>query len=181
MLRRGGVRVGGVVLGMLLAGCGANTGRTQQPVAASAPDSQVDTDRDGIADKDDACPGDAEDLNGYQDTDGCPDCRRVVNISMEEPLVFSTIYFADATAKLKPESLPLLDGNALLLQRYEDIHLVEVQGHAEPGEANGQALSDQRAEVVVAALVSRGIDRVLPPASADVVTSRLDDGHRPRV
>lgn len=32
-----------------------------------------DSDRDGIADADDACRGAAEDLDGFQDTDGCPE------------------------------------------------------------------------------------------------------------
>jgi outer membrane protein OmpA-like peptidoglycan-associated protein len=32
-----------------------------------------DSDHDGISDKDDACPDEPEDLDGYQDDDGCPD------------------------------------------------------------------------------------------------------------
>ncbi|MDD3642314.1 MAG: OmpA family protein [Candidatus Krumholzibacteria bacterium] len=32
-----------------------------------------DADRDGIEDKVDACPGEPEDFDGYQDDDGCPD------------------------------------------------------------------------------------------------------------
>ena len=32
-----------------------------------------DRDGDGIADRDDACPDEAEDLDGFQDEDGCPD------------------------------------------------------------------------------------------------------------
>jgi len=32
-----------------------------------------DTDRDGIKDKYDKCPNDPEDMDGYQDDDGCPD------------------------------------------------------------------------------------------------------------
>jgi OOP family OmpA-OmpF porin len=34
---------------------------------------EPDRDNDGIADTLDACPGAAEDLDGYQDADGCPD------------------------------------------------------------------------------------------------------------
>jgi Tol biopolymer transport system component len=33
----------------------------------------TDTDKDGIPDSSDSCPTQAETLNGYQDTDGCPD------------------------------------------------------------------------------------------------------------
>lgn len=32
-----------------------------------------DTDNDGIPDKYDSCPGEPEDIDGYQDSDGCPD------------------------------------------------------------------------------------------------------------
>ena len=32
-----------------------------------------DADRDGIPDSDDQCPNEAEDFDGYEDTDGCPD------------------------------------------------------------------------------------------------------------
>jgi outer membrane protein OmpA-like peptidoglycan-associated protein len=34
---------------------------------------KTDTDRDGIVDKDDKCPLDPEDKDGFEDTDGCPD------------------------------------------------------------------------------------------------------------
>ena len=33
----------------------------------------VDTDHDGMDNLDDACPTEAEDIDGYQDSDGCPD------------------------------------------------------------------------------------------------------------
>jgi outer membrane protein OmpA-like peptidoglycan-associated protein len=39
-----------------------------QPAVAPA-----DRDNDGIADDDDRCPDEAEDLDGFQDSDGCPD------------------------------------------------------------------------------------------------------------
>ena len=35
--------------------------------------SPTDTDGDGIADSSDSCPTDPETINGFQDTDGCPD------------------------------------------------------------------------------------------------------------
>jgi OOP family OmpA-OmpF porin len=59
--------------------------RTDVPAQrAAAPDSvghgaaavaveEQDTDRDGIPDGKDACPNDAEDHDGFDDTDGCPD------------------------------------------------------------------------------------------------------------
>ncbi|EPA05570.1 hypothetical protein BG20_I0432 [Candidatus Nitrosarchaeum limnium BG20] len=32
-----------------------------------------DTDNDGIPDSSDSCPNDPETINGFQDSDGCPD------------------------------------------------------------------------------------------------------------
>lgn len=52
--------------------------RTNAAIAAQCPARQVvtttaDTDRDGINDAEDACPSEAEDLDGFKDTDGCPE------------------------------------------------------------------------------------------------------------
>ena len=45
--------------------------------APNEPD-PIDSDRDGIIDSVDACPTQAEDFNGFEDTDGCPDIPPVV-------------------------------------------------------------------------------------------------------
>ena len=45
----------------------------QRPVVASAPRSSLDTDGDGIPDVRDRCPTVAEDMDGFEDDDGCPD------------------------------------------------------------------------------------------------------------
>jgi outer membrane protein OmpA-like peptidoglycan-associated protein len=37
------------------------------------PTAQTDTDRDGIPDREDRCPNEAEDRDGFEDDDGCPD------------------------------------------------------------------------------------------------------------
>ena len=41
----------------------------------------VDSDGDGINDDSDSCPSQAETINGYQDSDGCPDTVPVSNTS----------------------------------------------------------------------------------------------------
>ncbi|MCA9693475.1 MAG: OmpA family protein [Myxococcales bacterium] len=40
---------------------------------APAPAPAVDTDRDGVVDSSDACPAALEDLDGFEDDDGCPE------------------------------------------------------------------------------------------------------------
>lgn len=159
MRMRGGAGLLVALIGLIVGSCGSTDGHVQQPAAPTVAATRVDTDRDGIADPDDACPQDAEDANGYQDTDGCPDCRRELMISMAEPLVLASISFADGGATLRPKAQVDLDADAQLMTTHEEVRLVEVQGHAEPSESNPQALSDLRAEAVVAALVSRGVAR----------------------
>jgi outer membrane protein OmpA-like peptidoglycan-associated protein len=49
------------------------------------PQAPRDRDRDGIADRDDACRDKPEDKDGYQDQDGCPDPTVVVRFRVEDP------------------------------------------------------------------------------------------------
>jgi hypothetical protein len=56
----------------LLVGCGAATPAVERaPIDAALVD--PDRDRDGLADAYDVCPCEAEDVDGFEDGDGCPD------------------------------------------------------------------------------------------------------------
>jgi OmpA-OmpF porin, OOP family len=49
-------------------------GPSPRPAVAEIPRTEgPDADLDGVEDEDDACPKDAEDVDGYLDADGCPD------------------------------------------------------------------------------------------------------------
>ncbi len=70
-----------LVLVMAAGACaGAGSGRPvmdQQPgpgTREAAHAGPVDSDDDTVADGDDSCPEDPEDLDGHMDEDGCPDC-----------------------------------------------------------------------------------------------------------
>ena len=54
----------------------------------------TDTDGDGILDSNDKCPTQAETVNGYQDTDGCPDVNE--KKALEDKKVADTKKIADA-------------------------------------------------------------------------------------
>ncbi len=43
------------------------------PMSRAKKPSAKDTDKDGVPDNKDQCPGNPEDLDGFEDTDGCPD------------------------------------------------------------------------------------------------------------
>jgi OmpA-OmpF porin, OOP family len=66
-----GVRMG--VGRGLTAAIGSPTFRAVAALTYTAPLKARDTDRDGLLDADDACPRDAEDGDGWQDEDGCPE------------------------------------------------------------------------------------------------------------
>lgn len=72
---------------------GAGTGLTRgigspdlRLVAALSfdPPTERDNDLDGIVNKDDACPDQPEDKDGYQDADGCPDPSTRVHITVQD-------------------------------------------------------------------------------------------------
>jgi len=154
--------------------------------APAAPAPPVDTDQDGVLDRDDRCPtvagptdnagcpdsdGDGDGLvdrldrcpqqpetrNGFQDEDGCPD---------ELPAAVSQftgriegIAFQPNQAVLTPASLPVLDRAVAMLREHSGVRL-EIAGHTDnlgPAEQN-RTLSQARADAVRAYLVGHGID-----------------------
>ncbi len=115
-----------------------------------------DADGDNIPDDLDQCPDEGETLNGYQDTDGCPDKAPVE----EKTLILKGVNFETGKAKLTPESLPVLDDIAAQLQAAPNIAL-EVSGHTDNrgNAAKNTALSESRAQAVADYLLSKGISK----------------------
>jgi tetratricopeptide (TPR) repeat protein len=65
----------------------------------------LDSDGDGIPDKDDRCPNEPEDRNGYQDSDGCPDQAAFLEVKRAAEAAAQKKAEADATAtKMKAEA-----------------------------------------------------------------------------
>ncbi len=148
--------------------------------------SYSDRDGDGIPDFADRCLSEAEDYDGFQDDDGCPekdnDGDGVLDDDDECPdepgsppdgcpsgeatyrekqiFIRGKIQFETNSAKLKPSSNRLIDGVAVILREHSEIRHVRVEGHTDdvgPAGSN-QELSARRADSVRDALVKRGID-----------------------
>jgi len=132
-----------------------------------------DTDNDGdrVADRDDSCPNEPETYNGMEDEDGCPDRGSVV-VEDNHIMILDKIYFARGSSAISPASRPVGQGIAAPRIHTPPTRHVEVQGHASDDEARGEALADERASAVRAALVERGV----PPF---VLTSRGYGAARP--
>jgi outer membrane protein OmpA-like peptidoglycan-associated protein len=139
-----------------------------------------DNDQDRILDRDDSCPNEPETYNGSEDEDGCPDRGRIV-IEESSITILDKIYFRDGSSAIDPQSRPIVEAIAATLRGNPQIRMVEVRGHAGPGEANGWAISAERAAALRAALVALGVepDRLTVRAFGDsqpLDSSRSADG-----
>jgi outer membrane protein OmpA-like peptidoglycan-associated protein len=112
-----------------------------------------DRDADGVPDSVDRCP----DVAGPWETYGCPPYKKVTVLKDRLELK-EKLFFDWDKATLQPESYPVLDEVVLALQQNKGFK-VQVQGHtsSEGRVAHNQALSEGRAEAVLAYLVSHGI------------------------
>jgi outer membrane protein OmpA-like peptidoglycan-associated protein len=135
-------------------------------LALAAPN--IDGDGDGVPDRDDKCPADAETYNGYQDGDGCPDLAPRSVSSNDVIQIAERIAFAHDSAELKPVSFPVLDAIAIVIKNQpQQFPVVALEGHAADNERAPMKLSLARASAVRMALQARGVDpnRLLARAS----------------
>jgi outer membrane protein OmpA-like peptidoglycan-associated protein len=118
-----------------------------------------DRDRDGIPDATDACPDQPETVNGYLDTDGCPDQKpsrvQVTGTAIE---INQKINFATGKDVILPDSLPVLDDVAQAMRDYPKLK-IEIGGHTDNAgdDAKNQMLSKARADAVFEYLLAKGI------------------------
>ncbi len=117
-----------------------------------------DNDHDRIVDACDLCPNEPETYNGGCDEDGCPDTGGIC-VERSRIQIIEYVYFGQNRAEIAPESLPLLDAIAGVMNGNPQLTLVAVLGQTEPHERQREALARERAEAVIDALVSRGTAR----------------------
>jgi len=124
-----------------------------------------DDDGDGVPDAADGCPREPEDQDGCQDEDGCPDPGRAC-LQGERIEIPETIRFETGKAVIRPESHGILAEVAAVLREHPELRKLEVAGHTDDrgSDRKNLKLSQQRAEAVVAWLVSQGVaaERLVP-------------------
>jgi outer membrane protein OmpA-like peptidoglycan-associated protein len=120
-----------------------------------------DSDGDKITDAQDRCPNDAEDFDGFQDEDGCPEADNdhdgILDDEDECPedaeerggdgdgcpdkprivvrkgkfIIFGKVLFKTGSADISPKSEALLDDMAKLIEEQKQIKRIEIQGHTD--------------------------------------------------
>lgn len=121
----------------------------------------LDRDGDGILDKDDACPGAAEDLDAFEDEDGCPEddndrdqipdqsdecpdmpeepggdgdgcpSETFVKIVGDEMHIFGKVQFKLGSAEIDRRSDALLDQVAAALRANPQVERLRIEGHTD--------------------------------------------------
>lgn len=117
-----------------------------------------DTDGDGYADAEDGCPKLAEDFDGDDDEDGCPEEPQVV-VEKERIVIKDAVHFAVAKADILQTSHELLEQVAKVLRENPTLK-VRVEGHTDStGKPDfNRTLSERRAEAVRKFLVAAGVE-----------------------
>jgi OmpA-OmpF porin, OOP family len=117
-----------------------------------------DGDEDGIPDVLDNCPTE----KGPVINRGCPmSDRQKVAVREDRIEILEKIHFTFGSATIQRRSFAVLDQVAKVLQSHPDLVRVQVEGHTDStGNARANtALSQARAEAVVAYLAAHGVDR----------------------
>ncbi len=161
---------------------------------------ELDDDGDGVANSKDQCPNTAAgakvDANGCElDSDGdgvadskdqCPDTPKgdrvdMFGCSFKKEIKLPGVVFDTASADLRPESYPILDGAAEVLKRYPELK-IEVAGHtdARSSDAYNLDLSKRRAATVMKYLADKGVANGLTSRGygerQPVASNKTDEG-----
>lgn len=118
-----------------------------------------DRDRDGVDDAKDQCADQPETVNGYNDTDGCPDTKpQRVEVTADQIVIRQKVNFATGKATILPDSFSVLDDVAIAMKDNAQLR-VEIGGHTDNvgDDAQNQRLSKDRADAVWEYLLSKGV------------------------
>jgi hypothetical protein len=120
--------------------------------------SRTDTDKDGINDYLDQCPHDPEDIEGFADSDGCPD-GGIAAISNGEIQTFKPVYFDFGRSELKYDPQQALDQVIAIINQTPWVRRVLVGGHADSRgtDTANEKIAAKRADVVIQYMNTHGV------------------------
>jgi outer membrane protein OmpA-like peptidoglycan-associated protein len=141
-------------------------------------DLPLDSDNDGIFDKDDHCIDVMENYNGIEDDDGCPERKHIIE-STTDIVTLEPIEFEFDKDVLRDSAYPILDEVVDALKLNSSITLVEVEGHTDEqgNDAYNLDLSKRRAATVMRYLVDHGIDKLRLTSEGYGETKPVDRRH----
>jgi outer membrane protein OmpA-like peptidoglycan-associated protein len=146
-----------------------------------------DSDHDGIINGKDRCPDQAEDYDGFEDDDGCPEADNdhdgVLDDDDECPdqagprnndgcptrgtvvwrhgrlVIFGKVHFETGSARIQKRSKELLDQIAYMVKEHPEVGRIRIEGYTDNvGPPDmNLKLSRERADSVRVALVERGV------------------------
>jgi outer membrane protein OmpA-like peptidoglycan-associated protein len=118
-----------------------------------------DHDVDAVPDTTDRCPEQPEAVNGLEDGDGCPDAGPV-RVEHGRLALDEQVHFFSGSARVRPESRPVLEAVARLLGAHPEYGQLAIEGHADDvgSDSYNYRLSFRRASAVAAILVEAGAD-----------------------
>jgi outer membrane protein OmpA-like peptidoglycan-associated protein len=146
-----------------------------------------DSDHDGVRNLEDRCPDQAEDDDGFEDGDGCPEAdndhdgvlddddecpdqagprgndgcpeRGRVILRRGRIVIFGKVHFDTGSAHIQRRSDALLDQIADVMKDHREVRTLVVEGYTDNvgPPALNLRLSRERAEAVRAALIQRGV------------------------
>ena len=107
----------------------------------------------------DRCPYDAEDFDGEEDEDGCPDKRVVIEKNFIK--IKEKIYFEFGKAVIQERSFSLIDEIAETVVANPQLKKIRIEGHTDSvgSDMANLKLSQARADSVAEALSARGVER----------------------
>ena len=132
------------------------------------------------------CANEAEVRNGVDDDDGCPDeALAQVDLERKEIVILDKVYFDYDKASIKKSSYPVLEAVLQILNTYEELRKIEIQGHtdARGRDTYNEKLSQARVDSVMAWLTERGVsaDRLVAKGYGEsklvVVDAKTEDDH----
>lgn len=140
------------------------------------PPEEKDFDHDGFPDAEDKCPTQpGQEWPGHPEWRGCPE----VGLGQGTIFILKEIRFEVNSARILPQSNPILDAVAKVLAEHSEITLVEIAGHADERgpEKYNLTLTQARVNSVMSALVARRIDSRRLRAKGYGFYCPLQDGH----
>ncbi|MFU8802706.1 MAG: OmpA family protein [Bradymonadaceae bacterium] len=166
----------------------------------------LDVDGDGVLNINDQCPTEPVEYIGYQDETGCPvadvdgdgipnildhcpfepgplenngcpvEEEKLAEIDGDQIRLNQQVHFATAKSDILPQSYPLLNQVARVLEEHPTI-TIRVEGHTDNrgGRAYNQNLSEERAASVRQYLMGRGISSARMDSQGFGLTRPIDD------